>query len=225
MKKSICTFFILFSFFNVFADEFNYKNISKIEMDVLRNDEIIGYSNYFFKHSGDTMIVENYTKFTVEIFNVKVFSINSKSKEVYQKNKLLSFESKTLQNEKNKFVKLNYDKNKDKFIINGSSYVGEASIDNIIGNWWNAKILDTKTQISPLSGSIKKQEVKLTNKDEIDYKGRTVKLFQFKLKSAEDLPDDKKLDFDIWLNQNEGIIFKVKYNRLGSWEYRLKNYE
>ena len=37
--------------------------------------------------------------------------------------------------------------------------------------------------------------------------------------------DDKKLDFDIWLNPKEGIIFKVKYNRLGSWEYRLKNYE
>ena len=76
MKKSICTFFILFSFFNVFADEFNYKNISKIEMDVLRNDEVIGYSNYFFKHTGDTMTVENYTKFTVEVFNVKIFSIN-----------------------------------------------------------------------------------------------------------------------------------------------------
>ena len=225
MKKYICIFYILSCYFSVIADESYYKNISKIEMDILRNDKIIGYSNYFFKHSGDTMIVENYTKFTVEIFNVKVFSINSKSKEVYQKNKLLSFESKTLQNEKNKFVKLNYDKNKDKFIINGSSYVGEASIDNIIGNWWNAKILDTKTQISPLSGSIKKQEVKLTNKDEIDYKGRTVKLLQFKLKSAEDLPDDKKLDFDIWLNPKESIIFKVKYNRLGSWEYRLKNYE
>ena len=225
MKKSICTFFILFSFFNVFADEFNHKNISKIEMDVLRNDEVIGYSNYFFKHNGDTMTVENYTKFIVEIFNVKIFSINSKSKEIYQKNKLISFESSTLQNDKKKFVKLIYDKTKKKFVINGSSYNGEANIDNIIGNWWNSKILDTKTQISPLSGSIKKQEVKLTNKDEIDYKGKTVKLFQFKLKSAEDLPDDKKLDFDIWLNQNEGIIFKVKYNRLGSWEYRLKNYE
>ena len=126
---------------------------------------------------------------------------------------------------KKKFVKLNYDKKKKKFIINGSSYVGEANLENIIGNWWNAKILETKTQISPLSGSIKKQEVKFINKDEIDYKGKTIKLFQFKLKSTEDLPDDKKLDFDIWLNQNEGLIFKVKYNRLGSWEYRLKNYE
>ena len=225
MKKSICIFFILFSFFKVFADELNYKNISKIEMDVLRNDEVIGFSNYFFKHSGDTMIVENYTKFNVELFGIKVFSINSKSKEIYQKNKLISFESSTLQNDKKKFVKLIYDENKNKFIINGSSYVGEANRENIIGNWWNAKILETKTQISPLSGSIKKQEVNFTNKDEIDYKGKKIKLFQYKLKSTENLPDDKKLDFDIWLNPNEGIIFKVKYNRLGSWEYRLKNYE
>ena len=225
MKKSICIFFILFSFFKVFADELNYKNISKIEMDVLRNDDVIGYSNYFFKHSGDTMIVENYTKFNVELFGVKVFSINSKAKEIYKKNNLLSFESSTLQNDKKKFVKLIYDENKNKFIINGSSYVGEANRENIIGNWWNAKILETKTQISPLSGSVKKQEVNFTNKDEIDYKGKKIKLFQYKLKSTENLPDDKKLDFDIWLNPNEGIIFKVKYNRLGSWEYRLKNYE
>ena len=225
MKKSISIFFILFSFFKVFADELNYKNISKIEMDVLRNDEVIGFSNYFFQHSGDTMIVENYTKFAVEMLGIKVFTIDSKSKEIYQKNKLLSFESSTLQNDKKKFVKLIYDKNKNKFFINGSSYVGEANRENIIGNWWNARILETKTQISPLSGSIKKQEVNFTNKDEIDYKGKKIKLFQYKLKSTENLPDDKKLDFDIWLNPNEGIIFKVKYNRLGSWEYRLKNYE
>ena len=225
MKKSIFIFFILFSFFNVFADESHYKNISKIEMEVLRNGKIIGYSNYFFKHSGDTMIVENYTKFNVEMFGINVFTINSKSKEIYEKDKLLSFESSTLQNDKKKFVKLTYDKNKNKFIINGSSYVGEANQENIIGNWWNAKILETKTQISPLSGSIKKQEVKFTNEDQVEYKNKKIKLSQFKLKSTEDLPDDKKLDFDIWLEPNKGIIFKVKYNRLGNWEYRLKNYE
>ena len=225
MKKSICIFYILFSFFNVFADESHYKDISKIEMEVLRNEKIIGYSNYFFKHSGDTMIVENYTKFNVEMFGINVFTINSKSKEIYEKDKLLSFESSTLQNDKKKFVKLTYDKNKNKFIINGSSYVGEANQENIIGNWWNSKILETKTQISPLSGSIKKQEVKFTNEDQVEYKNKKIKLSQFKLKSTEDLPDDKKLDFDIWLEPNKGIIFKVKYNRLGSWEYRLRNYE
>ena len=225
MKKYIYIFYILFSFFNVFADESHYKNLSKIEMDILRNDKVIGYSNYFFKHAKDTMMVENYTKFIVEMFGVKVFSIDSKSKEIYQKDKLISFESTTLQNDKKKYVKLNYDEKKNKFIINGSSYVGEANLDNVIGNWWNSKILEAKTQISPLSGSIKKQTIKLTNKDEIEFNGKKIKLFQFKLKSTEDLPDDKKLDFDIWLDPKESIIFKVKYNRLGSWEYRLKNYE
>ena len=225
MKKYICIFYILSCYFSVFADESHYKNISKIEMDVLRNDKIIGHSNFFFKHNGDTMIVENYTKFNVEMFGIKIFTIDSKSKEIYEKDKLLSFESSTLQNDKKKFVKLTYDKNKNKFIINGSSYVGEADQENIIGNWWNAKILDTRSQISPLSGSIKKQEVRFTNEDQIEYKSKKIKLSQFRLKSTEDLPDDKKLDFDIWLEPNKGIIFKVKYNRLGRWEYRLRNYE
>ena len=225
MKKYICIFYILFSFFSVFANEAHYKNLSKIEMDVLRNDKIIGYSNYFFKHDEDSMTIENYTKFIVEMFGVKVFSIDSKSKEIYKKNKLISFESTTLQNDKKKFVKLNYDKKKNKFIINGSSYVGEANLDNVIGNWWNSKILGTKTQISPLSGSIKKQAIKLIGKDKIELNGKKIKLFQFKLKSTEDLSDDKKLDFDVWIDPNKGIIYKVKYNRLGSWEYRLKSYE
>ena len=225
MKKSIFIFYIILSFSNIFAHESHYKNINKIEMDVLRNDKVIGYSNYYFEHNEDIMTVENNTKFVVEILGLKVFSIDSKSKEIYQKDKLISFESKTLQNDKKKFVKLNYDEKKNTFIINGSSYVGKANTDNIIGNWWNSKILGTKTQISPLSGSIKKQSVKLTGKDEIEFNGKKIKLMQFKLKSTEDLPDDKKLDFDIWLEPNKGIIFKVKYNRLGSWEYRLKNYE
>jgi len=225
MRVYIFIIYIIVSFSEIFAQESHYKNLSKIEMDVLRNDKIIGYSNYFFKHKNEIMTVENHTKFSVDMFGIKIFSIDSKSKEIYKKGNLISFESKTLQNDKAKFVKLNYDKKKNKLIIVGSSYKGEANPNNIIGNWWNSKILSAKTQISPLSGSIKKQSVKLTGKDKIEFKGKKIKLFLFKLKSTEDLPDNKKLDFDILLDPNKGIIFKVKYNRLGNWEYRLKNYE
>ena len=42
------------------------------------------------------------------MFCVKVFSIYSKSKEIYKKDKLISFDSTTLQNDKKKFVKLLY---------------------------------------------------------------------------------------------------------------------
>ena len=116
MKKSIFIFYIILSFSNIFAHESHYKNINKIEMDVLRNEKVIGYSNYYFKHNEDAMTVENHTKFIVEMFGVKVFSIDSESKEMYQKDKLISFESKTLQNDKKKFVKLNYDKKKTNLI-------------------------------------------------------------------------------------------------------------
>ena len=48
--------------------------------------------HYFFKHNEDTMTEENNTKFIVEILGLRVFSIDSKSKEIYQKDKLISFE-------------------------------------------------------------------------------------------------------------------------------------
>ena len=40
-----------------------------------------------------------------------------------------------------------------------------------------------------------------------------------------DLPEDKKLDFDIWLNPENNLIFKILYNKKGRWEYRLKSFE
>ena len=113
MKKYILIFYFLISFYNVFANESDYKDLSKIEMDVIRNEKLIGYTNYYFEHDEDIMTVKNETKFEVEIFGAKVFSIDGKSIEKYKNQKLVSFNSKTLQNNKKKFVKLNYDKEKN----------------------------------------------------------------------------------------------------------------
>ena len=131
-----------------------------------------------------------------------------------------------MQNKKKKYVNLSYDKKKNKFIINGSSYKGEADIDNVIGNWWNSKILEATSQISPLSGSIKKQNIDLLKKEKIELYGTNHEVLHFKSKSTEEnLPNDKKLNFDIWLDPSKGIIIKVAYERMGKWEYKLKNIE
>ena len=51
-------------------------------------------------------------------------------------------------------------------------------------------------------------------------------LDRYKLVSKNNnLPDDKKLDFDIWVNPKNNLIYKVSYNRAGKWEYRLKDFE
>ena len=224
--KILLAFIILFiNVGNVFAHSSHIKSLSKIEMEVLRNDKVIGFSNYYFEHKKDLMIVKNETNFLVEMAGIKIFSIKGNSEEIYKNEKLISFKSSTLQNKKRKFVKLIFDENKNLFIIDGSSFKGETGPDNVIGNWWNSKILKSESQISPLSGSVKEQIVKLVGKDEMILNGKKYKLFKFNLKSSnEELPKDKKLDFNIWLEPKDGLIFKVQYNRLGNWEYKIKNF-
>ncbi len=226
LMKILLAIIILFvNVGNVFAHSSHIKSLSKIEMEVLRNNKVIGFSNYYFEHKKDLMIVKNETNFLVEMAGIKIFSIKGNSEEIYKNEKLISFKSSTLQNKKRKFVKLIYDENKNLFIIDGSSFKGETGTDNVIGNWWNSKILQSKSQISPLSGSVKEQIVKLVGKDEMILNGKKYKLFKFNLKSSnEEMPKDKKLDFKIWLEPNEGIIFKVQYNRIGNWEYKIKNF-
>ena len=217
---SICTFS------NLYSHTGHYKNIKVIEMDVYRNGEIIGYSNYLFKNYENIFEVVNETKFEVKIAGVKLFSIKSISKERYQNDQLIEFNSETMQNDKKKFVKLIFDKSKDIFIIDGSSYKGNANKENIIGNWWNHKILTSDSQISPLSGSIKRQEVNFISKETLEINGNTIEVDHFKLQSTDDsLEADKKLDFDIWYDSKNNIIVKVEYKRLGKWQYILKKIE
>ena len=204
----------------------HYKNLSKIEMQVFRNDEAIGYSNYFFEHEDNTMTVKNYTQFKVKLLGINIFSISSEGVEKYENNKLVFFKSITFQNNKEKFVNLKYDKKSNKFIIDGSSFKGKAEIDNVIGNWWNQKILIANSQISPLSGSIKEQKINFLKKEIIELYGKSYEVLHFKLKSKnENLPEEKKLNFDIWLDPRKGLIVKIAYERMGKWEYRLKNFE
>jgi len=195
-------------------------------MEVFRNNKAIGYSNYYFEHEDSAMTIKNYTQFKVKLLGVTIFSISSEAIEKYEDNKLVFFKSNTFQNNKEKFVNLKYDKKINKFIIDGSSYKGKANIDNVIGNWWSHKILAANSQISPLSGSIKEQTVNLLKREKIEIYGKSYEVLHFKLKSKnENLPKEKKLNFDIWLDPRKGLIVKIAYERMGKWEYRLKNFE
>ena len=226
MRKYILIIITLLVASKTFAHTSHYEGIKKIEMDVLRNGEIIGYSNYFFENDKKKMTVKNYTKFKVELLGITVFSISSEATEKYENDKLISFKSNTFQNDKEKYVNLNYDKSSKKYIIDGSSYKGETDLDCIIGNWWNHKIFTASKQISPISGSIKEQVVIFIGKEKININNKEYLTEHFKLKSKdENLPDNKKLNFDIWYNPESNLIIKVSYSRMGNWEYRLKNFE
>ena len=225
MKKFLILIIVFFSS-NVLAHMEHYKKYNKIEMDIFRNGELIGYNYYFFSRKGDETIVTNQIKFAVKLLGSTIFQVEGFSEERYLKDQLISYVSKTLQNDKEKFVNLVFDKNKNKLIIKGSSYSGKASVDNIIGNWWNHKILQTNSQISPISGSIKEQVVTFIGKEKIEQYGKTYEVDHFKLNSKDmSIPKDKRLDFDIWFDKKNSMIIRVSYSRMGNWEYRLKNFE
>ena len=226
MKKYIYILFLFIITFQAQAHTSHYKKISKIEMEVFRNNKLIGYSNYYFEHEKDAMTIKNYTQFKVKLLGIIIFSISSEAIEKYQDNKLVFFKSNTLQNNKEKFVNLNYNKSLNKFIIDGSSFKGEANTNSIVGNWWNHKILQTDSQISPISGSIKKQVVTFVGKEKIEQYGKVYNVDRFTLKSKDmTLPKDKRLDFNIWYDQENFQIIRVSYSRMGNWEYRLKSFE
>ena len=225
MKKFLILIIVFFSS-NVLAHMEHYKKYNKIEMDIFRNGELIGYNYYFFSRKGDETIVTNQIKFAVKLLGATIFQVEGFGEERYLKDQLISYVSKTLQNNKEKFVNLFFDKNKNKLTIKGSSYSGEASVDNIIGNWWNHKILQTNSQISPISGSIKEQVVTFIGKEKIEQYGKTYEVDHFKLNSKDmSIPKDKRLDFDIWFDKKNSMIMRVSYSRMGNWEYRLKNFE
>ena len=226
MKNYLILFLIFIISSEVCAHTGHYEGIKKIEMDIIRNNEVIGYSNYFFEKTDDVMIVKNYTNFRVELFGVVIFSILGESEERYENDQLTYFKSNTFQNDKEKYVNLKFNKSLNNFIIDGSSFKGNASIDCIIGNWWNHKIFKATKQISPLSGSIKKQIVNFVKEENILINNKKYSAKHYNIKSNDpDLPEDKKFNFDVWYDPINNIIIKVAYSKMGDWEYKLRNFE
>ncbi len=222
MRKFLVILLVLSPLF-LQAHTGHYKNYTNIEMEIFKDDEKIGESIYTFKKEENKFIVKNKTNFNVKLLGVTVFSINSRGTEEYIGDQLISFNSETFQNNKRKYVNLIFDEKKEKFIIDGSSYKGEADKENIIGHWWNHRILQTETQISPLSGSVKKQNIEFLGKEKIKLYNKEYDVEHFRLFSTDpNLPDDKKLNFEVWYDKKKALIIKVAYKRMGLWEYRLK---
>ena len=226
MKKVFILIFIFTYSLNSNAHMAHYNKFNKIEMEVLKDGKVIGYNYYFFKKDSDTMTVTNQLKFTVKILGATIFEIEGYGEEIYVKDKLVSFNSKTRQNDKDKYVMLKLNNQTNEYDIKGSSYNGKASLENVIGNWWSHKVLQTNTQISPISGSIKEQVVTFIGKEKLELYGKSFDVEHFKLTSKDmSLPKDKRLNFDIWFDKKNSLILKVTYSRLGNWEYKVKNFE
>ena len=227
MKKSkiiIYLIFLIHPFFS-YSHVNHYDKLKLIEMDVLRNGKKIGYNNYLFKNQNNLLIVKNEINFVAKLVGIDLLNVKGSSTETYKNGRLIKFNSDTIQNKKKKYNELILGEDKKTFKINGSSFNGNLPSTALVGNWWNHSILQSEMIISPLSGSLKFQEVYFLSKEILKINSNSINTSKFKIIMKKDINDKKKEEFKVWLDDKSKIILKVSYSKFGDWEYIVKNIE
>ena len=227
MKKSkiiIYLIFLIHPFFS-FAHVSHYDKLKLIEMDILRNGKKIGHNKYSFKNQNNLLVVKNEINFVAKLVGINLLDVKGSSTETYKNGRLIKFKSNTIQNKKKKYNELMLDENKKTFKINGSSFYGNLPSTALVGNWWNHNILQSEMIISPLSGSLKFQEVYFLSKEILKINSDSFNTSKFKIIMKKNINDKKKEEFKVWLDDKSKIILKVSYSKFGNWEYIVKNIE
>ena len=111
---------------------------------------------------------------------------------------------------------------KEEYVIDGSSYQGETPTDYFLGTWWNHSIVHAEAQISAVSGRIIKQKVTFLGKETIKLNGKSYKALHFNFSSIDKkLSKNKRLNTDVWYEEETLNWIKASFNKKGYWEYKL----
>jgi hypothetical protein len=217
--------FLLFNF-KSFSHVEHYANFNYLEYELFRNNQPIGYHKYDFKREGDNLSIVSEVSFKITKVGVDLYKYFAKSEENYKKGVFSNYSSKTKQNKKDRYVNISVDSADKNLIIDGSSYKGKASKEFLVGTWWNHEILKSKAQISGISGRIIEQTVTFIGKEEVVIGGKIYKTLRFNFKSSDKtLPESKKLNTDIWYEEETFLWVKAAFDKTGYWEYRIKKYK
>jgi len=226
MKKKLLSI-ILFTIFctQSFSHVEHYKDFKSLEYELFRNNKLIGFHNYKFERKDNYTKVKSIVAFNIVKLGINLYKYDAISVEEYKEGQLINFSSKTNQNKKIKNTEIKYDKAKKELIISGSENQLNSPKEYPVGTWWNHELVQAKAQISAISGRIIEQKVIFLGKEELNLYGKTWNALRFNFSSSdESLPDKKKLNTDVWYDEETKIWLKASFDKTGHWEYRLKNY-
>jgi hypothetical protein len=224
MKKLLLSIFIFSTIsFETFSHVDHYAKFNYLEYELFRNNTPIGYHKFDFKRDGKNLIIDSEIKFKISKLGIDLYQYYAAGQEKYIDGVFSGFSSETNQNKKEKYVNIAIDTKDNNLIIDGSSYKGKADKDFIIGTWWNHEIVQKKAQISAVSGRIIEQKVEFLGKEDVTLGDKTYKTLRFNFSSTDpSLSKDKKLNIDIWYEEDTYLWVKAAFDKTGFWEYRLK---
>ena len=214
---------IIFFSSTIYAHVDHYSKYNYLEYELFRNNKLIGYHIYKFQRNGENLTIDNEVSFKITKLGFDLYSYDAKGVESYKKGIFTGFNSKTNQNKKEKYVNISIDPIDKDLIIDGSSFKGKVSKEMIIGTWWNHEIVQRKAQISAVSGRIIEQKVEFKGKEDVKIGDKVYKTLRFNFSPSDpSLSKDKKLNTDIWYEEETYLWIKAAFDKTGYWEYRLK---
>jgi hypothetical protein len=225
MKKNLLSIILIFVLTTQALSHIShYQNFNSLEYELFRNNKLIGYHVYKFVKEEDKLKVKSVINFKITKLGVDLYKYNATSEEVYKKNQLIKFSSNTHQNKKIKNTEINFNINRDNLIITGSENQLISPKEYPVGTWWNHEIAQAKAQISAISGRIIRQKVTFIGKEQINLYGKDYEALRFNFSSSDtSLPENKKLNTDVWYDEKTKIWLKAAFDKTGYWEYRLKS--
>ena len=220
IKNLIIILILIIYPFSAVSHVDHYKDLNRIEFNILRNNKHIGKHIFSFRKSDNKLFVDSEINFQIKKLGIVLYNYHVKGTEVYKDGKLIKFNSKTDQNGKKKYVNIKIKDNN--LIIDGSSYKGEVPTNFLLGTWWNHSLVEAPAQISAVSGRIIKQKVTFLGKEEIKIGSKIYKTLHFNFSSTDKkLDKDKKLNTDVWYDEETLNWVKATFNKKGKWEYKL----
>ena len=202
----------------------HYDNLNRIEFDIYRNNKHIGKHIFSFKRSDGQVTVKSEINFEIKKLGIVLYKYHVNGTEIYKNGKLIKFNSKTNQNGKEKYVNMKLENGE--YIIDGSSYKGKASVDYLLGTWWNHSIVKAPAQISAISGRIIKQKVTFLGKETIKLGNKSYNTLHYNFSSTDKkLDKDKRLNTHVWYDEKTLNWVKASFNKKGKWEYKLVSVE
>ncbi len=205
---------------NSLAHVKHYSKVKHLKYNLFFNNELIGHHIFDFKKKDGMLEVNGAGSFKVSKLGIDLMKYTTNSWAIYQENQLIKFNSKTIQNNKKKYVKITLKENI--LSVEGSSFKGETDSNSMVSSWWNHEIVTKTKQISSVSGRIIDQKVRFLGKEKVIIDNKVFETLSFHIFSNDNKPmKEKKVNIKIWYDIETLIWIKASYDKLGKWEYRI----
>ena len=215
-------FFLSYILFPTIANTHvqHYKNLQRIEFDIYRNNDLVGYHKVNVKKKGDnTKEIITDILIEVKILGIKVHTYKSYGVETYKNEELIEFKSKTQDGSDNDYC--NIKKISDgKYSFDGMTenkkYIYELTEKFYPALWWNHESLLSNNYVLGQGCRNLKTKITFLNKEtkKINDKNEEVNFYNIK---------GDNLDINIGYTEKDLKWVDMKFTLKGEWEYKLKN--